>query len=65
MRIYVPLRRQEFERLVSLAHDERRRPQDQAAFLLSRALLLRDTADATSFGLTSGNQEAPDVCASS
>ena len=37
-RVYVPLRTQELERLVALAHQERRRPQEQAAFLISQAL---------------------------
>jgi len=36
--IYVPLRREAKERLIELARAERRRPADQAAILLERAL---------------------------
>lgn len=39
MRLFVPLTREEFERLSTLAQVERRRPQDQAAILLSRSLI--------------------------
>ena len=38
MRLYVPLTRDDFERLLDQARQERRRPQDQASVLLSRAL---------------------------
>ncbi len=38
MKLIVPLRRDEFARLAKLARTERRQPQEQAAFLLSRAL---------------------------
>jgi hypothetical protein len=39
-RLYVPITQPEFERLRSLAWSERRRPQDQAAWLLSQALAI-------------------------
>lgn len=35
MRLFVPLTRDEFDRLQALAQRERRRPQEQAAVLLS------------------------------
>lgn len=38
MRLFVPLTREEFGALLRLARAERRRPQDQVAVLLSRAL---------------------------
>ena len=38
MRLFVPLTREEMEALVSLANEERRRPQDQGAALIARAL---------------------------
>jgi hypothetical protein len=38
MKLYVPLRRDEFDRLANLARAERRRPQDQAAVLLEAAV---------------------------
>ncbi len=38
MRLFVPLNRDDFDRLSALAQAERRRPQDQAAILLSRSL---------------------------
>jgi hypothetical protein len=38
MRLYVPLTRTEYDQLRDLALIERRRPQDQAAMLLARAL---------------------------
>ncbi len=38
MRLFVPLTRDEFDRLRDLARVERRRPQEQAAVLLTRAL---------------------------
>ena len=38
MRLFVPLTQEEFSRLHKLAESERRRPQDQAAVLLMRAL---------------------------
>lgn len=44
MRLYVPLRKSEFEQLVALARLERRRPQDQAALLIARALPSDDPA---------------------
>lgn len=43
MRLFVPLTRDELDRLSDLARQERRRPQEQAAVLLSRALDDRDT----------------------
>lgn len=39
MRLYVPLTRQEFEALQRAALAERRRPQDQAATMLAKALI--------------------------
>ena len=39
--LYVPLDKATLARLVALARQERRRPQDQAAYLLERALLSR------------------------
>jgi hypothetical protein len=39
MRLYVPLDWQEFDVLQRLAYAERRRPQDQAAVILARALV--------------------------
>jgi len=36
--LYVPLRRQTLETLAQLAQDERRRPQEQAAYLIEQAL---------------------------
>ncbi len=39
MKLYVPLTTEEVDRLCELARSERRRPQDQAALLLSHALL--------------------------
>jgi hypothetical protein len=41
MRLYVSLRREEFDWLTTLARAERRRPQDQAAVLIERALANR------------------------
>ena len=38
IRLYVPLRRDEAEQLLKVAVAERRRPADQAAYLLSKAL---------------------------
>ena len=38
MRLFVSLTREEFDALAELARAERRRPQDQAAALLARAL---------------------------
>ena len=38
MRLFVPLSRAETEALMALARAERRRPQDQAALLLSAAI---------------------------
>ncbi len=37
-RLYIPLTRDEADRLSKLAQAERRRPQDQAALLLAQAL---------------------------
>lgn len=34
MRLFVPLTREEFDRLRQVARDQRRRPQDQAAVLI-------------------------------
>lgn len=42
--LYVPLRRDALERLVELAQAEHRRPQDQAAWLLERALVTKPAA---------------------
>jgi hypothetical protein len=47
MRLYVPLTRTEFDRLRDLALSERRRPQDQAAVLLARALAVEHVQPAT------------------
>jgi hypothetical protein len=38
VRLFVPLSMEEFDRLLDLAHRERRRIQDEAAVLLIRAL---------------------------
>ena len=38
MRLFVPITRAEFEALAALARAERRRPQDQAATIIARAL---------------------------
>ena len=38
MRLFVPLRKDELEKLAALARAERRRPQDQAAVLIAQAL---------------------------
>jgi hypothetical protein len=38
MKLFVPLNASEFDRLTELAQSDRRRPQDQAAMLLARAL---------------------------
>jgi len=38
MKLYIPLRTEEMARLVALAREERRRPQDQAALIIARAL---------------------------
>ena len=38
MRLFVPLTREEFDRLRELAREQRRRPQDQAAVLLAQSL---------------------------
>ena len=38
MPLYVPLRTDTLEQLRELARDERRRPQEQAALILERAL---------------------------
>lgn len=38
MRLYVPLSKPEIDALVELAHARRRRPQDQAAVLIGKAL---------------------------
>lgn len=38
MRIFVPLTRDEWERLLELARAERRRPQEQAAVLIAASL---------------------------
>ena len=45
MRVFVPLTREETERLQVIARAERRRPQDQAAHLLGQ--ILRDLTDLT------------------
>jgi len=41
MPLYVPLRTDTLEKLRELARDEHRRPQDQAAWILERALAAR------------------------
>jgi len=41
MPLYVPLRTDTLEQLRELARDEHRRPQDQAAWILERALAAR------------------------
>jgi hypothetical protein len=38
MRLYIPLRREEYEALERAAYAERRRPRDQAAVILAHAL---------------------------
>ena len=38
MRLYIPLRREEYEALERAAYAERRRPRDQAAVILAQAL---------------------------
>jgi hypothetical protein len=45
MRLFVPLTWQEFEVLERLAFAERRRPRDQAAVILARALTSAPPAD--------------------
>ena len=46
MRLFVPLTARDLDTLLALARAERRRPQDQAAVLLSRVLAARlSTAD--------------------
>lgn len=45
MRLFVSLDPKEFQRLLTVAHAERRRPQDQAAVLLSKALAERPDAE--------------------
>ncbi|MFL5760634.1 MAG: hypothetical protein ACJ789_12980 [Thermomicrobiales bacterium] len=45
--LYVPLSQQERDALIDLAHAQRRRPQDQASFLIAESLKGR--------GLLSGN----------
>jgi hypothetical protein len=47
-RIYVPLRQLEVERLIEMASDERRRPQDQAAHLIAKALTAQHRSTAES-----------------
>jgi len=52
MRLYVPLRRDEFDQLTALARVERRRPQDQAAVLIERALAANELAsDSTAISI--------------
>ncbi len=59
MRLYVPLRQSEFEQLIALARSERRRPQDQAALLIARALPSDDLARQVDPGLeVEGDEEA-------
>ncbi len=53
--IFVRLTREPFERLRRLALRERRRPQDQAAVLVERAL------DAVESGPTRRDRDDPDV----
>ena len=43
VKLYVPLRPQEIDRLVAVANAERRRPADQAAHMLSRLLAEQGT----------------------
>ncbi len=38
MRLFVPLTREEFDRLKEVARTERRRPQEQAAVLIAQSL---------------------------
>jgi len=52
MRLFVPLTGNEFDRLLQLARDERRRPQEQAAILIARTLTSLDTAPATPNSVT-------------
>ncbi len=46
-RLYVPLSDREFEALRRLAYVEKRRPQDQASFLLGQALVVRSSESET------------------
>jgi hypothetical protein len=50
MRLFVPLTRDELDRLRELARAQRRRPQDQAAVLLTRALAVVTAADCAGEG---------------
>lgn len=61
MRIYVAMTPEEWERLLALSRRERRRPQDQAAVLLSR-VLRPSTPDAESV-LVVRHEEARHVAA--
>jgi len=48
MRLYIPLRHEEYEALERVAHAERRRPRDQAAVILAQVLAaegVRSTCD--------------------
>jgi hypothetical protein len=44
VKIYVPLTSSEIEQLRSIAHSEKRRPQDQAAFIIASALSAANSA---------------------
>jgi hypothetical protein len=44
-RLFVPLTRDEFDRLQRQAFEDRRRPRDQAAFLIAKALGRVDEAN--------------------
>lgn len=50
VKLYVPLTRAEFEALREVARAERRRPQDQAAFIVAKQL--REQQDASPATLT-------------
>ena len=52
MRLFVPLTRDEFDRLLQLARNERRRPQEQAAILITRTLTSLDAAPTTPNSIT-------------
>ena len=59
MRLFVPLTRDEFERLSALAQAERRRPQDQAAMLLARSLIVPNANAASEMGRKGDDQHEP------
>ncbi len=64
MRLFVPLTRDEFDRLREMARAERRRPQEQAAVILTSALATHLTAPPPMItipgeAMQAGAQESP------